>query len=148
MDPNRDYPITCAGHADLVQTQEGDWWAVFLACRPIDNKFENLGRETFLLPVTWTEDGYPSITEGDEVIPMIQKREGVKRDTQVTFGNFEDVEEFDQPELGYQWHTLRAPATELYSLTQTPGYLALKCADVAASERATPALVAPPYATS
>ncbi|MBE6283810.1 MAG: glycoside hydrolase family 43 protein [Mediterranea massiliensis] len=142
LDPNRDYPITCAGHADLVQTQEGDWWAVFLACRPIDNKFENLGRETFLLPVTWTEDGYPSITEGDEVIPMIQKREGVKRDAQVTFGNFEDVEEFDQPELGYQWHTLRAPATELYSLTQTPGYLALKCADVAASERATPALVA------
>lgn len=142
LDPNRDYPITCAGHADLVQTKEGDWWAVFLACRPIANKFENLGRETFLLPVTWTADGYPSITEEDEVIPMIQKREGVVREEQVTFGNFTVVDNFDAPTLDYQWHTLRAPATDLYSLTETPGYLTLKCAEVAASERATPALIA------
>lgn len=142
LDPNRDNPITCAGHADLVQAKEGDWWAVFLACRPINNRFENLGRETFLLPVTWTEDGYPLITQGDEVVPMIQKREGVKREEQVTFGNFSDFEEFNDSILGLQWHTLRAPATDLYSLTATPGYLTLKCADVAASERATPALVA------
>lgn len=142
LNPNRDYPITCAGHADLVQTKEGDWWSVFLACRPIDNKFENLGRETFLLPVKWTDDGYPVITEGDMVIPMIQKREGVKRAKDVTFGNFEDIETFTDSILGMQWLTLRAPATELYSLTETPGYLTLKCADVAASERATPALIA------
>ena len=34
----------------LIQTKEGDWWAVFLACRPINNQFENLGRETFMMP--------------------------------------------------------------------------------------------------
>ena len=51
LSAERPNPITCAGHADLIQTKEGDWWAVFLACRPINNKFENLGRESFLIPV-------------------------------------------------------------------------------------------------
>lgn len=51
LNTNRTNPITCAGHADLIQAKEGDWWAVFLACRPIDNKFENLGRETFMMSV-------------------------------------------------------------------------------------------------
>lgn len=38
--------------------------------------------------------------------------------------------------------TLRAPATELYSLTSTPGSLTLDCAPIAASEKSTPAFVA------
>ena len=42
LSPSRPNPITSVGHADLIQTKEGDWWAFFLACRPIDNTFENL----------------------------------------------------------------------------------------------------------
>jgi xylan 1,4-beta-xylosidase len=50
LDPKRENPVTCAGHADLIRTKEGTWWSFFLACRPIEGKFENLGRETFLMP--------------------------------------------------------------------------------------------------
>lgn len=142
LNPQRANPITCAGHADLIQAAEGDWWAVFLACRPIDNKFENLGRETFLLPVRWSEDGFPYITQGDEEIPMIARRPGVKRDEKVTFGNFDVFEDFTDAALPMEWMTLRAPATDLYSLAQTPGYLTLKCSPVSAKEKDTPALVA------
>lgn len=141
LSAERPNPVTCAGHADLVQTKEGDWWAVFLACRPISNKFENLGRETFLMPVRWSEDGFPYITQGDETVPMILKRAGVKRNPDVTFGNFEEVENFDDTSLGMQWMTLRAPATDLYSLSDAPGFLTLKCANVSATEKDTPALV-------
>lgn len=141
LNPTRPNPITCAGHADILQTPEGDWWGVFLACRPIDNKFENLGRETFLMPVKWSEDGFPYFMQGDEEIPMIQRREGVVRGEEVTFGNFNVSEEFGDTVLGMQWMTLRGPATDLYSLTQTPGYLTLKCADKSAKERGVPALV-------
>lgn len=141
LDPNRPNPVTCAGHADLVQATEGDWWAVFLACRPINNRFENLGRETFMLPVRWSDDGFPIITEGDEVIPMTASRKGVKRAENVTFGNFSVTEEFNDSVLDMQWMTLRTPALDLYSLTATPGYLTLKCADKSAKERTTPALV-------
>ncbi|RYZ45512.1 MAG: glycoside hydrolase family 43 protein, partial [Sphingobacteriales bacterium] len=68
LDKSRPNPITTAGHADLVQTQTGSWYAVFLACRPYQDDLYNIGRETFLAPVTWTADGWPVITKGDEVI--------------------------------------------------------------------------------
>lgn len=141
LSPTRPNPITCAGHADLVQTKEGDWWSVFLACRPINNDFENLGRETFLMPVKWSEDGFPYMTQGNEVIPMTQTRKGVERAEQVTFGNFEHMEHFDAPSLDLRWMTLRAPANDLYSLSEVKGYLTLKCANVSAKEKDTPAFV-------
>lgn len=141
LDAERPNPITCAGHADLIQAKEGDWWAVFLACRPIGNKFENLGRETFLMPVKWSEDGFPYMTQGEDLVPMITRRAGVKRDSVVTFGNFEANDNFDNTTLGMAWMTLRAPATDLYSLTETPGYLTLKCTDVSTTEKKVPAFV-------
>ena len=115
--------------------------------RPINNKFENLGRETFLMPVRWSEDGFPYMTQENEIVPLILKRTGVKRDASVTFGNFEEFEDFDNTSLGMQWMTLRAPATELYSLSDAPGFLTLKCAAVSATER-TLLLCLPSYAAS
>lgn len=50
--------IQNAGHADLVQTQSGQWYAVFLASRLIGGVSKNLGRETFIVPVEW-EDEWP-----------------------------------------------------------------------------------------
>jgi len=141
LDPKRNEPITCAGHADLIQSNEGDWWAVFLACRPINGQFENLGRETFLMPLRWSDDGFPFITQGDELIPMVSQRKGVKRDTIVTFGNFEKRDNFDSTKLGLEWMTLRTSANGLYSLTENTGYLSLKCADVNATEKKTPSFV-------
>lgn len=132
---DRHLPVTCAGHADLVQTPEGDWWACFLACRPVDGKFENLGRETFFMPVRWTEDGWPVITSGDELIPTIASRPGVKREADVTFGNFTRHDDFNSATLGQEWMTLRGPATAHYSLTSRPGSLAINCADVNSSEK-------------
>ncbi len=142
LSANRSNPITCAGHADLIQTKEGDWWAVFLACRPINNQFENLGRETFMMPVKWSEDGFPYMTQGDDLIPMILSRQGVTREANTTFGNFERNDHFNASKLGIEWITLRAPATDLYSLTENAGYLTLKCTNIQASEKKTPAFVA------
>lgn len=134
-------PVTCAGHAQLIQAKEGDWWAVFLACRPIDGQFENLGRETFIMPVKWSEDGFPYMTQGDELVPLVLKRDGVTRNDTTTFGNFKDNDDFNGEKLGMQWMTLRAPATDLYSLTENPGFLRLKCGDKKSTEKDTPAFV-------
>jgi alpha-N-arabinofuranosidase len=46
--------VTCTGHADLVQTPDGEWRAVLLGIRP----GAALGRETFAAAVTWS-DGWP-----------------------------------------------------------------------------------------
>jgi xylan 1,4-beta-xylosidase len=63
LDPARQYPITCTGHADLVQTLNGEWWSVFLGCRPYADDYYNTGRETFLAPVAW-KDCWPLINPG------------------------------------------------------------------------------------
>jgi xylan 1,4-beta-xylosidase len=49
---DRPLPITSAGHAQLVDTPDGKWWATFLAVRPYGDDLYNTGRETFLLPVS------------------------------------------------------------------------------------------------
>lgn len=135
LDPNRENPVTCAGHADLVKTPEGDWWGVFLACRPVAQDKENLGRETFMLPVRWTEDGWPYFLDKDETVPLIVEKPGVVRGDELTFGNYSDTEEFADSTLGVKWMTLRGPATEYYSLTENPGFLTIKCADVKSSDK-------------
>ena len=52
---------------------DGNWWAVFLACRPYAPDRWATGRETFLLPVKWTDDGWPQILPPGERVPYIVK---------------------------------------------------------------------------
>ncbi len=49
-------PIINVGHADLVQIQDGSWYAVFLASRLVDGHHKNLGRETWICPVIWERE--------------------------------------------------------------------------------------------
>lgn len=67
LSQDRPNPVTCTGHADLVQTPEGNWYAVFLGVRPYHDGHDVMGRETFLLPVSW-KDGQPVILADGEVI--------------------------------------------------------------------------------
>lgn len=55
-----DYFIQGAGHADIIQAQDGQWWMVHLAFRQIHKwkPFHHLGREVFLEPIFWTDDGW------------------------------------------------------------------------------------------
>lgn len=145
LDAARPNPVTCAGHADLIQAKEGDWWGVFLGCRPYDQQNnENLGRETFMMPVQWSEDGFPymMIGETDEnLVPLTLEREGVERKENVTFGNFAQNDNFDSTRLSLEWLTLRTSGERLYSLTERPGYLALNCDSTNAASRNTPAFI-------
>ncbi len=136
LDSSRTNPVTCAGHADLVQGPDGDWWSVFLACRPIEGDMENLGRETFIMPVKWTEDGWPYMTREGETVPLQLARKGYLRGDDSTFGNFARTDNFTDSILGHEWLTLRGSATDYYSLKINPGHLTLKCADVKSTEKA------------
>lgn len=53
---DRESPVTCTGHADLVQTPDGEWYAVFLGVRPYKEEHDLMGRETFMLPVEWQNE--------------------------------------------------------------------------------------------
>ena len=55
------HPICNVGHADLVELQDGSWYAAFLGSRLIEGYHKNMGRETFIAPVIW-EDGWPDVS--------------------------------------------------------------------------------------
>jgi alpha-N-arabinofuranosidase len=115
---DRPLPIIAAGHADLVDTPDGQWWATFLAVRPNGSGFDNTGRETFLLPVTWT-DGWPTILQPGKAIPYVHAapdlpRSGTK--TAPTNGAFAVRDEFDGAELPLNWVTMRTPKSRWWTL--------------------------------
>ncbi|MFF1530310.1 family 43 glycosylhydrolase [Cellulomonas sp. NPDC058312] len=60
--------VVGVGHADLVEAPDGTWWAVLLGMRPYGGYHYPLGRETFLVPVTW-EDGWPVLARGVGRVP-------------------------------------------------------------------------------
>jgi alpha-N-arabinofuranosidase len=117
--PNdRTDPISAAGHAELVQTQNGDWWATFLAVRPYGDDYYNIGRETFLLPVTW-KDGWPTILPAGQRVPFVGNRPNLPRQPAPklpTSGDFRYVDEFDGGTLAMQWIGVRTPKTPVYRL--------------------------------
>lgn len=115
-DHQRQDAVTCTGHADLVQTKEGDWWAVFLGCRPykIDTStwepdYYNTGRETFLLPVTW-KDGWPVILEKGKAVPTVVN----KKLEEQQVGNIAFTDKFSSNQLNLRWIFLRNPNMSNY----------------------------------
>jgi len=116
-----EYPIVNVGHADLVQTQHGEWWMVALASRPFGGYYTNLGRETFLAPVRW-EDDWPVVSPGVDHLEFAGKAPDLP-EQQWPAPPLRDP--FDSQELSFCWNFLRTPRNEFYSLVQRPGYLRL-----------------------
>lgn len=129
LDPSRPRPVTTTGHADLVQTKDGKWYAVFLGCRPYEDDHYNIGRETFLAPVTWTADGWPVITKGLEEVryfyPLPPQKSKAKPQNPFT-GNFVFRDEFLTPLLNNRYSFLRTVTTDWYNTTERKGFLALR----------------------
>ena len=120
LDPKRPDIVTSTGHADIVQSKSGDWWAVFLGCRPYEADFYNTGRDTYLLPVTW-KNGWPEILEKGKAMPtVLQKTEWQKKcnvtNVNPTTGNFTYTDKFNGSKLDNRWIFLRNPS-DFYKLT-------------------------------
>jgi xylan 1,4-beta-xylosidase len=132
-----DYPIVGTGHADLVETQNGEWWAVLLAIRPCGGYFYNLGRETFLVPVRW-EEGWPLFSPG---IGRVEFTYPVPNLPEQTWPVPSVRDDFDTSILAYYWSFLRTPREEFYSLSERPGYLRLRLRPQRLSEETNPSFV-------
>ena len=142
LDPNRKDPITTTGHADLVQTPKGDWYAVFLGCRPYEGDYYNIGRETYLTPVRW-KDGWPVITEGEETVKYrYPLPPGVtKKPANAFSGNFTYTNEFTSPTLDNRFLFLRTVTEPWYSTTEKKGALCLKLRPETVSGTGNPSFV-------
>ncbi len=143
LDPTRPNPITSAGHADLVQLPDGQWWATFLAVRPYGPDQYNTGRETFLLPVDWSGE-WPIITTPGQVIPYQAQRPDLPAQPTPavpTSGPFRVVDTFDGPALPSYWMMMRNPRETWYDLTSQPGSLSLTPRPVDLGDNANPSFL-------
>ncbi len=133
----RTYPITNTGHADIVQTPNGEWWMVALASRPYGGYFYNLGRETWLMPVIW-EDGWPIVSPGTGKIewsypaPQLPQHRWAVQPAR---------DHFVQPTLQHTWNFLRTPREDFWSLEARPGWLRLRLRPESLVERSCPSFV-------
>lgn len=112
---NRLDKITSTGHADLIDTPEGKWYAVFLGCRPYKGDLYNTGRETFLLPVTW-KDQFPIILEKEKAIPIVSQKSGLHPVKNTLSGNFTWQDEFTTNNLNSRWNFIRTPREEWWRI--------------------------------
>ncbi|HOK96517.1 MAG TPA: glycoside hydrolase family 43 protein [Anaerohalosphaeraceae bacterium] len=121
--------VTCTGHADLEIGPDGNWWAVFLAVRPYANGLSPMGRETFLLPATWTEDDWPIILPAGQRVPLTAKAPGgaaaAPSPSAAFNGSFTWVDQFRQETLSPEWLMLRQPKEKWWTLNAQAGTLAL-----------------------
>jgi xylan 1,4-beta-xylosidase len=129
-----DYPIVGTGHADLVHTQNGEWWMVLLAMRPYGGYFYNLGRETFLVPVRW-ENGWPIVSPGTGRVEFTYPTPNLP---EVTWPAEPSRDDFNELALADCWCFLRTPRDAFWSLTERPGYLRLKLRPEQLSEQVNP----------
>ena len=132
-----DYPIVGTGHADLVQTQSGEWWMVLLAMRPYGGYFYNLGRETFLAPLRW-EDGWPLASPG---IGRVEFDFAAPDLPEHAWPDLPARDDFDTPALALHWNFLRTPADEFLSLSEREGHLRLRLRPQRLSEPSNPSFV-------
>jgi alpha-N-arabinofuranosidase len=128
LSPSRPDPITSTGHADFVETQNGDWWAVFLGCEPYEDGFYNTGRETFLLPVHWVDD-WPIILDANQTVPRVVTRPKLPARAAVTqpmTGAFQWTADFTGKHLPYSLNTLRTPTSQWWSMDANQAALFLE----------------------
>lgn len=114
--------IHALGHADLVQAPDESWWAVFLGIRPLGypNR-HHLGREVFLAPVQWDEEGWPIVGDNGTIrevmnvntLPLQPVAEQAVRD------------DFNEETLANCWNFIRVPKEENFTLAAKSSCLTL-----------------------
>lgn len=114
-------PLQAVGHADLVQLDDGTWWAVMLAIRPTRGRYQHLGRETFLAPVRFDADGWPRVG----VRGALPSRHTVPGLASHPFPRRPARDDFDTTELGLEWQFIRNPNGRDWSLSARPSHLRL-----------------------
>ena len=140
---HEDILLQKSGHCDLVETPEGEWYAVHLCGRASDRRnpadaprFAGarrymLGRETAIQKMKWTEDDWLVMADGStEPKEYVEEPAGNHRvEKQVMESAQESTgtnmrDDFTAPVLNPDYQSLRIPMTEHYlSLTERPGYL-------------------------
>jgi xylan 1,4-beta-xylosidase len=124
---SRDRPdseLQRAGHADLVDTQGGETYMVYLCGRPLKNRGRCvLGRETAIQKMKWGNDGWLRTADG---LATAESSAPAPHLPECKWPSAATRSDFDSLQLPLEFQWLRSPwPEELFSLSARPGYLRL-----------------------
>jgi alpha-N-arabinofuranosidase len=141
LDANRKRAVTSTGHADLVNAADGNWYAVFLGCRPYSGDHYNTGRETFMLPVEW-KDGWPVILSGNQPVPNKISITGVNAKGPLPFNSdFRFTDNFKTTALNKRYQFLRTVREPWYHINSVTGMLTMQLKPATCSDKTNPAFI-------
>jgi beta-xylosidase len=83
------------GHGSLIDDTKGNWWMLY---HGYEKNFQTLGRQTLMLPIEWTKDGWFKVPEG---INASDKIAAPKEKPSIINNGLSDS--FDKETLGLQW---------------------------------------------
>lgn len=106
------FEIQAVGHGDLIQDNKGNWWLFHLGFRQIGRAltYHHVGRETFLTPVTFGEDGWFSAGHNGTTIKCFK----TDRIPDSVVQNEQKCYTFENTKWDIDWCFLRLPDTENY----------------------------------
>ncbi len=124
----RDYPDAVfqkTGHADLVCTQNAEWYAVFLAGRPLTTRGQcTLGRETVIEQMEWRADDWLYLKTNQKTARLQVPAPALQ---EFSFTSVAECDHFTASTLQPCWQSLRVPVTAQWlSLSEREGYVRLK----------------------
>ena len=129
-------PIRDVGHADIVQTHNGEWWMVCLGVR-FKNEISYMGRETFLVPMIWEENSFPVVSPAVGMVKEFHQLPAIAKKSNITRTAFHD--DFNKDKIDMSWTFLREPA-DFCEITKS-GTLKINLKESTVSELTTPSFV-------
>jgi len=111
------------GHGDLVETKDGDWFAVFLTGRPLTQRGRCItGRETSIEKVEWRDDWLYLSCGGNVPREIVEAPDWPDH----SFAPEPARLDFDNADININFQALRVPMTGNWvNQTDRPGYLRL-----------------------
>ena len=132
------YELQGVGHSDLIQDEAGNWWLFHLGFRQSGQwlTYHHLGREVFLTPVTFGEDGWFTAGENGTVLTSFETGRIPDDVIQQEKKNFT----FENTDWKLDWCYLRHPQEQNYQLEADS--LKLKGTGVTLDDPASPTFIA------
>tara|TARA_B100001109_G_scaffold84899_1_gene69297 strand:- start:730 stop:2406 length:1677 start_codon:yes stop_codon:yes gene_type:complete len=125
--------VNSTGHGDILELDDGRSYMVLLGIRNEIERGSNMGRETFLTPLTWEREPF-EWKETKYLWPVVAPKTGrVEKLNDVIFkGSIQNnktnfVDTFEEDELNLNWNFRRYPIKGIYTLDRENNQLKMLC---------------------
>jgi len=127
------------GHADMVMAHDNTWWMVLHGYRSVSGypPHHTLGRETCLIPVSWSEGAWP-VANGNGSVPVKMTHPTLP---QQPFKPKPTRVDFKEEALGLEWNYVQPPNENSFTLDAKKGVLSLQGSAIKIGGKGSPTFV-------